>query len=76
MLAQYERRSRATPAPGQQHQELSWKSVLGKFGDGTKNGQRITFCDEAQRRSRKVPSPSRYDGEEVGFDRRLLGVME
>ena len=76
MLAQYERRARGTPAPGNNTKDLSWKSVLGKFGDGTKNGERVTFCEEAQRRSRKVPSPSRYDAEEVGFDRRLLGVME
>jgi len=60
MLAQYERRSRATPAPGHNDKDLSWKGTLGKFGDG---GDRVTFCEEAQRQSRKVPSPSRYDAE-------------
>lgn len=58
MLAVYERRSRATPAPHDHHTDLEWTSVLGKFGGGS---TRTTFCDEAMRRSVKVPSPSRYD---------------
>lgn len=58
MLAIYEKRSRATPAPHDHHTDLSWTSVLGKFGAGS---TRTTFCDDAIAHSKKVPSPSKYD---------------
>ena len=86
MLAQYERRGKASPAPGHSHQPLSWKGLGGDFSAATKfvpetspdrrnrgagpgakdekvskpRFQRLTFCDEAANRSRKVPSPGRY----------------
>ena len=58
MLAIYEKRSKATPASQDHHKDLEWKSILGKFGAGS---TRLTFCDDAMRHSRKVPSPSKYD---------------
>jgi hypothetical protein len=58
MLAVYERRSRATPAPHDHHTDLDWRSVLGRFGAGS---LRKTFCDDAAERSAKIPSPSKYD---------------
>jgi len=58
MLAVYERRSRATPAPHDHHTDLDWNTIYGKFGAGS---LRKTFCDDAMTHSRKVPSPSRYE---------------
>ena len=58
MLAIYEKRSRATPAPHDHHTDLSWKSVFGKFGGGS---TRKTFCDDAMAHSQKIPSPCKYD---------------
>jgi hypothetical protein len=53
MLAQVERRAKNTPGPGEHSKELSWKSIGGNFGAGTKG--RITFLDEAVTQSKKTP---------------------
>lgn len=62
MLAIYERRSRAVPAPGHANTELTWKSVGAKFsGKEGEEYKRKTFCDDAINHSRKVPSPCKYE---------------
>ena len=58
MLAIYEKRSRATPAPHDHHQDLNWNTIYGKFGAGS---TRKTFFDDAIAHSAKVPSPNKYD---------------
>ena len=74
MLAQIERRGKATPGPVDHYAEPSWESIGGRFGAGASAKGRQTFFDEAMNRSRKVPSPTRYDNEQEHFS--VLGKME
>jgi hypothetical protein len=45
MLANIERRAKATPGPDEHSKDLSWKAPGSNFGVGTKG--RKTFLDEA-----------------------------
>lgn len=79
MLAIYEKRAKATPAPDHHYTERPWSHILGKFGGGNAEGGRQTFCDDAIRASKKVPSPTRYDagaGEFLAAKKQPLGKME
>jgi hypothetical protein len=40
---------------------MSWKSTGGNFGAGNISKGRQTFCDDAIKKSQKIPSPCRYD---------------
>jgi hypothetical protein len=53
MLANIERRAKATPGPDEHSKDLSWKSTGGNFGAGTKG--RKTFLDEAINEGKKGP---------------------
>lgn len=71
MLANLERRAKATPGPDEHSKELSWKKAGGNFGVGTKG--RKTFLDEAVAKAKKTP------GQKYNIDvqkRSILGKME
>lgn len=71
MLANVERRAKATPGPDEHSKDLSWKAIGGNFGAGTKG--RKTFCDEAIAQGKKTPG-LKYDINKA--EKPLLGNIE
>jgi hypothetical protein len=71
MLANVERRAKATPGPDEHSKDLSWKKAGGNFGVGTKG--RITFLDEAIAAAKKTPG-LKYNVHKP--QRSILGKME
>lgn len=62
MLAHIERKSRAIPGPDEHYAPLSWKAIGGDFSTGAdpKKG-RVTFCDEAIKKSKQLPGCADYN---------------
>lgn len=79
MLANIERRAKATPGPDEHSKDLSWKAPGSNFGVGTKG--RKTFLDEAMAEGKKTPGVGykldvEYKSHNINAQRGKSGTFE